>query len=200
MRITRLQIERFRSIKSLDFQVPQACALVGPNNAGKSNILEAIKRVLLADYGPRTSTFSEEDVHQRNEDDNIEICLTFGPAFEYRKIQKADPVSIERLRFCWSRYQRGEKKGLRRLEQECLKPDGEVPTVQTSYGKPGHVLDPHVSQHVHEGTANAGRVHRQRPTISNGRALRQGCGVTRDLDVTGVQYPIRVNDRALPFL
>src|SRR5690349_1422361 len=104
MRITRLQVERFRSIKSLDFQLPQVCAFVGPNNAGKSNILEAIKRVLLADYGPRTSTFSEEDVHQRNEDENIEICLTFDPAFDYRKIQKADPVSIERLRFCWSRY------------------------------------------------------------------------------------------------
>ena len=137
MRITRLQIERFRSIKSLDFQVPQICALVGPNNAGKSNILEAIRRVLIADYGPRASTFAETDVHRRNADDDIEICLTFDPQFEFRKIQKADPVSIERLRFCWSRYQRGEKKGLRRLEQECLKPDGAVPTVQTSYGRPG---------------------------------------------------------------
>lgn len=53
MRITRLQIERFRSIKTLDFQVPQVCALVGPNNAGKSNILEAIKyREIMDRYPP----------------------------------------------------------------------------------------------------------------------------------------------------
>ena len=68
MRITRLQVEGFRSTKAIDVQLPQKCALVGPNNGGKSNILEAIRRVLGSEYGPRTGTFAEDDVHRRDPD------------------------------------------------------------------------------------------------------------------------------------
>jgi predicted ATP-dependent endonuclease of OLD family len=137
VRISRLQIEGFRSIKSIDVQLPQVCALVGPNNAGKSNILEAIKRVLGSEYGPRTASFTEEDVHHRDPDGKIEICLTFDRPIEYRKLQKADPIGIDTLKFCWTRYKVGPQKGQRRLEQACLREDGRVPSVQTSYGKPG---------------------------------------------------------------
>jgi putative ATP-dependent endonuclease of OLD family len=137
VRITRLQIEGFRSIKAIDVQLPQVCALVGPNNAGKSNVLEAIRRVLGSEYGPRTGTFAEDDVHRRDTDGKIEICLTFDKPIEYRKLQKADPVGIDTLKFCWTRYKVGEKKGQRRLEQTCLKEGGAVPMVQSSYGGPG---------------------------------------------------------------
>lgn len=137
MRISRLKIERFRSIKSLDVQLPQICALVGPNNAGKSNILEAVRRVLGPEYGPRTSTFLEEDVYRRDPDSNIEICLTFDKPIEYRKIKNADAVSVETLKFEWNRYKVGERRGQRRLEQSCLKQDGDKPTVQTTYGGNG---------------------------------------------------------------
>lgn len=137
VRISRLQVEGFRSIKSIDVSLPQVCALVGPNNAGKSNILEAIRRVLGSEYGPRAATFAEDDVHRRDPDGDIEICLTFDRPIEYRKLQKADPVGIETLKFCWTRYKVGERKGQRRLEQTCLKQDGAQPTVQTTYGKTG---------------------------------------------------------------
>jgi putative ATP-dependent endonuclease of the OLD family len=45
MRISRLEIENFRSIEHLVVDLPQLCALVGPNNAGKSNVLLALSRV-----------------------------------------------------------------------------------------------------------------------------------------------------------
>lgn len=137
MRITRLQVQGFRSIKSIDVSLPQVCALVGPNNAGKSNILEAIRRVLGSEYGPRAASFTEDDVYRRDPEGDIEICLTFDKPLEYRKLQKADPVGIDALKFCWTRYKVSEKRGQRRLEQTCLREDGKVPSVQSTYGRPG---------------------------------------------------------------
>lgn len=93
--------------------------------------------VLQPEYGPRTSTFFEEDVYRRDPDSNIEISLTFNKPIEYRKIKNADPVSIETLKFEWNRYKVGDRKGQRKLEQSCLNRDGEKPTVQTSYGGNG---------------------------------------------------------------
>lgn len=133
MRIRRLQVEGFRSIKSLDMQVPQVCALVGPNNAGKSNIIEAIRRVLAPEYGPRASHFTEEDVHRRDPGGDIEICITFDEALPYRKLQKTDPVGIDALKYCWTRYKIGDRKGERRLEQQCLKGDGKTPSVHSGW-------------------------------------------------------------------
>jgi predicted ATP-dependent endonuclease of OLD family len=46
MRISRLRVQNFRSIQDLEVDLPRVCALVGPNNAGKSNILLAIQRVI----------------------------------------------------------------------------------------------------------------------------------------------------------
>ena len=137
MRIARLQIENFRSIVSLDMRVPQLCALVGPNNGGKSNILQAVRRLLGSEYGPRIYDFDLDDVHGRDPEKEIEICLTFDPPLEYRKLQGVDPVSIPSVRLCLTHYRRGEKKGQRRLEQTCLKADGTTPTVQTTHPRKG---------------------------------------------------------------
>ena len=88
MRLKRIRIQNFRSIAALDIELPQVCAIVGPNNSGKSNILEAIKRVLASDWRPRVRDFSEDDVFLRNPD----------------------------LRFAYDRYQRGEQAGVRKLD------------------------------------------------------------------------------------
>lgn len=61
MRIARLTIENFRSIESESFAVPQICALVGPNNAGKSNLLESIRRILGTNW-VSVSSFSPGDI------------------------------------------------------------------------------------------------------------------------------------------
>jgi putative ATP-dependent endonuclease of OLD family len=111
MKLKSLRIENFRSISSFEIDLPQICAIVGPNNSGKSNILEAIRRVLAPEWGPRATHFSEDDVYLRNEELDIEIECTFHPALDYRKLKNADPVEIERLCFTYNRYKIGEHAG-----------------------------------------------------------------------------------------
>lgn len=61
MKIARVHIENYRSIKQLDFSPNNYCALIGENNAGKSNILKAINLVL-GETWPTDRTFTEEDL------------------------------------------------------------------------------------------------------------------------------------------
>lgn len=47
VRVRRLQIERFRGIKSLDWRhIGDTVGLVGPGDSGKSTVLDALERVL----------------------------------------------------------------------------------------------------------------------------------------------------------
>jgi putative ATP-dependent endonuclease of the OLD family len=137
MRLKSLHVKNFRSLQSLAIELPQVCAVVGPNNSGKSNILEAIRRVLAPEWGPRTRDFTEDDVHMRDETLDIEIECSFEPSLEYRRLKDADPVKIDRLRFVFDRYKIGPQAGTRRLEQSCLTADGQKPTVMTSYPRKG---------------------------------------------------------------
>ncbi len=42
MKITRLQIENYKSLKSIDFAPADFSVLVGPNGSGKSNFVDAL--------------------------------------------------------------------------------------------------------------------------------------------------------------
>jgi len=42
MRISKVEIESFKTIESLSFELERIAVLIGENNAGKSNILRAI--------------------------------------------------------------------------------------------------------------------------------------------------------------
>lgn len=128
MRISRLRISNFRSIQDLNMELPKICALVGPNNAGKSNILLAIQRVLGRDW-VSVSTFEEDDVFAREPDRDVSIALSFDPPLAFRKFKEADAVDIATLSFELTRYKVGEQKGQRRLEQKCFDPDGKPPMV-----------------------------------------------------------------------
>src|SRR5262249_26789568 len=134
MRLKTLRVENFRSLQTLEIELPQVCAVVGPNNSGKSNIVEAIRRVLAPEYGPRARDFTEDDVYLRDENRDIEIECTFDPPLEYKRLKKADPVQIERFRFVYDRYQREPQAGVRKLDQSVLNASGEKPLVMTSYG------------------------------------------------------------------
>lgn len=57
MRLTKLRIEHFRSIKELEFEPGSPCVLIGENNAGKSNILCALN--LLLEEWPTERSFSQ---------------------------------------------------------------------------------------------------------------------------------------------
>jgi predicted ATP-dependent endonuclease of OLD family len=128
MRISRLVISNFRSIQHLDIELPQVCALVGPNNAGKSNILLAIQRVLGRDW-VSVSNFEEDDVYAREPDRDVSIKVSLDPPLQYRKFKEAESVDISTLSFEFTRYKVGEQRGQRRLEQKCFGPNGKLPEV-----------------------------------------------------------------------
>ncbi len=70
MRITRLRIENFRSIKKLDVELGDTTVFIGPNNAGKTAILDALRIVLTRRWGQRGTGFTEYDVHLAGETDD----------------------------------------------------------------------------------------------------------------------------------
>lgn len=119
MRIARVHIENFRSIKDLDINLGAICALVGPNNSGKSNFLEALRRVLERDW-VRVYSFTEEDVYGRDPGKDITIRISFDVPILHRAFKNADPTEIYGLEFTWTRYKKGPQSGERRLQQTCL--------------------------------------------------------------------------------
>lgn len=82
MRITRLTIQNFRSIRSIDIELGDTTVLIGPNNAGKTAILDAIRIALTRRWGQRGTGFTEYDVHLANETDDPKEST--GVAIELR--------------------------------------------------------------------------------------------------------------------
>lgn len=84
MEITRLKIRNFRSIKNLDLPLATTTVLVGPNNAGKSAILDALRIALGRKWGQRGTGFTEYDIHLSSDTSDpktsgpAEIELEFG--------------------------------------------------------------------------------------------------------------------------
>lgn len=63
MRITKLFIRNFRSIRSLDLDLDDTTVFIGPNNSGKTAILDAVRIALSRRWGRRGTGFTEFDVH-----------------------------------------------------------------------------------------------------------------------------------------
>src|ERR1700730_7158536 len=70
MRITRLRIENFRSIRQLNLDLGDTTVFIGPNNAGKTSILDAVRIALTRRWGQRGTGFTEYDVHLASEADD----------------------------------------------------------------------------------------------------------------------------------
>ena len=70
MKITTLRIKNFRSIQSLELALEDTTVFIGPNNAGKSAILEAVRIALTRRWGQRGTGFTEYDVHSPDADAN----------------------------------------------------------------------------------------------------------------------------------
>ena len=132
MRLASIKIENFRSIKNIEIELPQVCAIVGRNNAGKSNILEAVRRVLAGDWGPRTSSFSEDDVYLRDPKLDITIECSFEPLSNTVSSKKAIPFISGRCN-SYTHTINGVRWPERRLEQTCFDEAGKQPTVMTGY-------------------------------------------------------------------
>lgn len=65
MRIVRLQIERFRSIRSAIFFPERHNVYLGPNNLGKTAVLEALNLLLNPEIGGRGPVVDENDFYCR---------------------------------------------------------------------------------------------------------------------------------------
>ena len=63
MQIKRVTIKNFRSIRRAEIELGATTILIGPNNAGKTAILEAIRIALTRRWGQRGTGFTEYDVH-----------------------------------------------------------------------------------------------------------------------------------------
>ena len=76
--ISRIKICNYRSIRELDFNPPRLCALIGPNNVGKSNILKALDTLLGETY-PGDRAFDRNDFYNRDTETEIKINIWFDP-------------------------------------------------------------------------------------------------------------------------
>ena len=63
MRITKIRIENFRSIRDLDIELDGTTVFIGANNTGKTAILEAVRVALDRRWGRRGTGFTEHDLH-----------------------------------------------------------------------------------------------------------------------------------------
>ena len=66
MKIIRIAIKNYRSIKALAFNPVELTALVGPNNAGKTNILSALN-FLLGERFPMPAGLDINDYYGRDQ-------------------------------------------------------------------------------------------------------------------------------------
>lgn len=98
MRITSLKIENFRSIKSLYVELGEQTVFIGPNNSGKTAILDALRIALTRRWGQRGTGFTEYDIHLEKEGDDpkqssgiaIEIKVEEKVAGEWPQVIQQD--------------------------------------------------------------------------------------------------------------
>lgn len=124
--IKRVTIRNYRSIETLEFHPTALCALVGENNAGKSNILRALKTVLGKDW-LNVRDFLTDDVHRHEISRDVVIEIEFDPPLEYEGFAAEGITPVPILRYTLTRYKKATKtarKGDPRLLQECISGTG----------------------------------------------------------------------------
>ena len=91
MRIKRVTVQNWRSIKDLDFQPAPITVLVGPNNAGKTNILSAIN-FLLGERYPMPANLDDRDFYDGDRRRPILIRLSLEhPRYSCIEFDSAKP-------------------------------------------------------------------------------------------------------------
>lgn len=121
MRLERVRIQNYRSIKDAEFKPTDLCALIGGNNCGKSNVLRAIN-LLLGDRWPSIRSLDEKDFHGYDEAQDIVISLWFDEEREVRG-DVGDPVPFQGIQFTATRYKRTSgrnRKGDLRGQFVCI--------------------------------------------------------------------------------
>lgn len=155
MKIARVHIENYRSIKSLDFSPNGYCALIGENNAGKSNVLKAINLVL-GETWPTDRTFSEEDFNEYNTSNDIVIQVYFSETIEeWRNNCKCEIAGIELSAKAYKRRVKTKPAGTITTNYVCIDKRGKpcrYPATAYESGKKyeGQFLELKVSKDLRE--------------------------------------------------
>ena len=88
MRVSRIEIRNFRSIRHLVVDLGETTVFVGPNNAGKTAVLDALRIALTRRWGQRGTGFTEYDVHLAGDDDDPKA--SYGVSIEIH-VQESAP-------------------------------------------------------------------------------------------------------------
>lgn len=155
MKIKRVHIENYRSIKVLDFEPGPYCVLIGENNAGKSNILRALNLVL-GEGWPSERYFSEDDFFNRETDNDIVIQIFFDEVHE--DWHNNHPASVGGFELRCKAYKRkvGDKPaGSLKVEYVCIDAKGDRAThpdqpLQKGQQFKGHWIPKRVSSELRE--------------------------------------------------
>jgi predicted ATP-dependent endonuclease of OLD family len=138
MKLERVHIQNFRSIKDASFSPSALCALIGGNNSGKSNVLKAINLVL-GDRWPSVRSLEDKDVHGYDEGADIVVSLWFNEVREVRG-DVGDPKEFTGIQFKVTRYKRNtdkHQKGDLRSEFLCIDNEGKaVEVLKRPAGRP----------------------------------------------------------------
>ena len=125
MRIAKVHIENYRSLKDFTLEPGPFCVLIGENNAGKSNILRALNLVL-GDTWPSERSFSEEDFYNQDTSQDILIQVCFDEAIvDWRNNHKAEIRGIQLRCKAYKRAVKGKPAGTLKVDFTCINEQGE---------------------------------------------------------------------------
>jgi putative ATP-dependent endonuclease of OLD family len=96
MRVSRIRIENFRSIKDLTIELGATTVFIGANNAGKTAILDAIRLALTRRWGQRGTGFTEYDIHLDSDTDDPKASP--GVAIEIVSEEQPDDLWPDELK------------------------------------------------------------------------------------------------------
>lgn len=97
MRLTKVEIDYYRSIEQAKLSLPENGPLVlfGPNNAGKSNLISAI-HLFLGERWPATHELCDSDFYMRDKSNypNAVITCSFDDTYYHRNSQDYRRISL----------------------------------------------------------------------------------------------------------
>ena len=147
MKIAKVRIENFRSIREAEFEPGDLCGLIGANNSGKSNVIRALS-IVLGDSWPSVRSINDGDFHALSKDDDINISVWFDEEREVRG-DVGDHVSFSGIQLRVTRYKRRSGRseaGDLRTEFVCVDDTGDPVTIlkrppsgSRPYQTPAHV-------------------------------------------------------------
>jgi len=125
MRIARVHIENYRSIKNIDIYPRNYCVLIGDNNAGKSNILRAVNLVL-GELWPTDRTFTQDDFFGQDTSHDIIIQVYFDDPIDIWRNMSIKVHGFELRGKAYKRAHRGMPKGTLATDYNCINGAGET--------------------------------------------------------------------------